>query len=321
MTGSAADPQSTSPTCTTRTSARRCKLRAKDPDDPLELVIVRDMWLTGFDAPSHAHDVRRQDHAGRRPHAGHRPRQPHLPRQARRPDRRPTSASTPDLQEGARRVLAVRPRPGRRAHRADGRGHAGEARHRARLCCTVVDYDPSPDLACVRAPRRSTPRCSTIVMADPDRTEALQRPGARAGQGVRAVWCARRGRGDPQRRPALHRRARGHPEGAESGLWPWRVQAASTSTRRSGNWSTRPSPAIRSSTSTSSPASTRLNCRSSRTSSSTGSPTRTSRTSRWACCVGCSKTRSARSAVPTSCRPGSSPRCSTRRSTATPTAP
>jgi type I restriction enzyme R subunit len=24
----------------------------KDPDDPLQLVIVRDMWLTGFDAPS-----------------------------------------------------------------------------------------------------------------------------------------------------------------------------------------------------------------------------------------------------------------------------
>ena len=23
-----------------------------DPDDPLEIVIVRDMWLTGFDAPS-----------------------------------------------------------------------------------------------------------------------------------------------------------------------------------------------------------------------------------------------------------------------------
>jgi type I restriction enzyme, R subunit len=26
--------------------------RAKDPSDPLKLVIVRDMWLTGFDAPS-----------------------------------------------------------------------------------------------------------------------------------------------------------------------------------------------------------------------------------------------------------------------------
>ena len=25
--------------------------RAKDPNDPLKLVIVRDMWLTGFDAP------------------------------------------------------------------------------------------------------------------------------------------------------------------------------------------------------------------------------------------------------------------------------
>ena len=34
-------------------SARRKLLakRAKDPDDPLKLVIVRDMWLTGFDAP------------------------------------------------------------------------------------------------------------------------------------------------------------------------------------------------------------------------------------------------------------------------------
>ena len=25
--------------------------RFKDPADPLQLVIVRDMWLTGFDAP------------------------------------------------------------------------------------------------------------------------------------------------------------------------------------------------------------------------------------------------------------------------------
>ena len=25
--------------------------RMKDPDDELKLVIVRDMWLTGFDAP------------------------------------------------------------------------------------------------------------------------------------------------------------------------------------------------------------------------------------------------------------------------------
>lgn len=32
-------------------SSRQLKLRAKDPEDPLELVMVVDMWLTGFDAP------------------------------------------------------------------------------------------------------------------------------------------------------------------------------------------------------------------------------------------------------------------------------
>jgi type I restriction enzyme R subunit len=31
---------------------RALKERAKVPDDPLELVIVRGMWLTGFDSPS-----------------------------------------------------------------------------------------------------------------------------------------------------------------------------------------------------------------------------------------------------------------------------
>ncbi len=36
-----------------RNKTRREELakRFKDPDDPLKLVIVRDMWLTGFDAP------------------------------------------------------------------------------------------------------------------------------------------------------------------------------------------------------------------------------------------------------------------------------
>ena len=52
MTGSAADPQAWQTHI--GTSARRNLLanRAKDPNDPLRLVIVRDMWLTGFDAPS-----------------------------------------------------------------------------------------------------------------------------------------------------------------------------------------------------------------------------------------------------------------------------
>jgi type I restriction enzyme R subunit len=51
MTGSAADKLELQPHI--RNKARREFLaqRFKDPDDPMKLVIVRDMWLTGFDAP------------------------------------------------------------------------------------------------------------------------------------------------------------------------------------------------------------------------------------------------------------------------------
>jgi type I restriction enzyme R subunit len=51
MTGSAGDP--THYQMHVRNKARRKALsdRFKDPHDPLKLVIVRDMWLTGFDAP------------------------------------------------------------------------------------------------------------------------------------------------------------------------------------------------------------------------------------------------------------------------------
>ncbi len=52
MTGSASDPPEWQQHI--RSQARREDLakRAKKADDPLKLVIVRDMWLTGFDAPS-----------------------------------------------------------------------------------------------------------------------------------------------------------------------------------------------------------------------------------------------------------------------------
>lgn len=52
MTGSAMDPPALQAHLLTRESQRLVKARAKDPDDELEIVIVRDMWLTGFDAPS-----------------------------------------------------------------------------------------------------------------------------------------------------------------------------------------------------------------------------------------------------------------------------
>lgn len=51
MTGSASDPPEWQPHI--RNKARREALanRFRDPNDPLQIVIVRDMWLTGFDAP------------------------------------------------------------------------------------------------------------------------------------------------------------------------------------------------------------------------------------------------------------------------------
>lgn len=52
MTGSAADPPEFQPHLYGAEVRKKLKARAKDPDDPLEIVIVRDMWLTGFDAPS-----------------------------------------------------------------------------------------------------------------------------------------------------------------------------------------------------------------------------------------------------------------------------
>ena len=54
MTGAASDPPAYQAHIGRRPKARRELLakRIKDPEDPLRLVIVRDMWLTGFDAPS-----------------------------------------------------------------------------------------------------------------------------------------------------------------------------------------------------------------------------------------------------------------------------
>ncbi len=52
ITGSAADESAMQPHIRSKEGLRALKSRAKDSTDPLELVIVRDMWLTGFDSPS-----------------------------------------------------------------------------------------------------------------------------------------------------------------------------------------------------------------------------------------------------------------------------
>lgn len=51
MTGAAADPPAFQPHIRSKSARERLRHRFRDPDDPLQMVIVRDMWLTGFDAP------------------------------------------------------------------------------------------------------------------------------------------------------------------------------------------------------------------------------------------------------------------------------
>ncbi len=51
MTGSASDSSEMQPHIRSKTKQEAIRNRYKDPSDPLKLVIVRDMWLTGFDAP------------------------------------------------------------------------------------------------------------------------------------------------------------------------------------------------------------------------------------------------------------------------------
>jgi len=51
MTGSASDKANLQPHVYTKAQKKRLERRFKDPADPLKMVIVRDMWLTGFDAP------------------------------------------------------------------------------------------------------------------------------------------------------------------------------------------------------------------------------------------------------------------------------
>jgi type I restriction enzyme R subunit len=52
MTGSASDPMEWQGHIRNKKRREYMALRFRDPKDPFQMVIVRDMWLTGFDAPS-----------------------------------------------------------------------------------------------------------------------------------------------------------------------------------------------------------------------------------------------------------------------------
>ncbi len=52
MTGTASDKAMLQPHIYNKRTKKRLESRFKNVNDPLKLVIVRDMWLTGFDAPA-----------------------------------------------------------------------------------------------------------------------------------------------------------------------------------------------------------------------------------------------------------------------------
>jgi type I restriction enzyme, R subunit len=52
MTGSASDPLHWQPHIRNKKRREELADRFRDANDPFKMVIVRDMWLTGFDAPS-----------------------------------------------------------------------------------------------------------------------------------------------------------------------------------------------------------------------------------------------------------------------------
>ena len=52
MTGSASDPLEWQPHIRNKSRREELAARFRNANDPFQIVIVRDMWLTGFDAPS-----------------------------------------------------------------------------------------------------------------------------------------------------------------------------------------------------------------------------------------------------------------------------
>ena len=52
MTGSASDPIDWQKHIRSKSGRETLANRFRNPDDPFRIVLVRDMWLTGFDAPS-----------------------------------------------------------------------------------------------------------------------------------------------------------------------------------------------------------------------------------------------------------------------------
>ncbi len=192
MTGSAAD-QRLPPAAHSEKSRREALAkRLKDPADPLKLVIVRDMWLTGFDAPClHTMYVDKPMKGPGLMQAI--ARKPCVRRQAGRPRRGP-----PRPRRGARRALQTYTGErwtGETALDQEEAVAALLARHE--VCCDIFQgFSWDAWTSGTSAERLSLlPAAQEHVLAQPDGSERLPPNGGRPVAALRAC-CAPRG-GDP----------------------------------------------------------------------------------------------------------------------------
>ena len=121
MTGTASDRPGLQDHAYSKGQKKRLATRFKDAKDPLKLVIVRDMWLTGFDAPCcHTMDVDK-------PMAGHMERRTPIRRVHEMPmlGGKPLSIDSPWASAIRRSPLLDRKLAGDRGDDPDGQGHAG----------------------------------------------------------------------------------------------------------------------------------------------------------------------------------------------------
>lgn len=145
MTGSAADPPAYQQHLHGADVRRKLKARAKDPDDPLEIVIVRDMWLTGFDAQAlHTMYVDKPMQGANLMQA--------IARVNRTFRDKPGGlivdyiGVATNLRQALAEYSPTRPRSGRCTDRAARGGDVGEARHRPGLAARL-HFRPRPAAA------------------------------------------------------------------------------------------------------------------------------------------------------------------------------
>ena len=158
MTGSASDPLEWQDHIRNKPRREALAKRFRDPKDPFKIVIVRDMWLTGFDAPSlHTMYVDK-------PMRGHGLMQA-IARVNRVFKDKPGGLVVDYLGLGRRTEAGAGDLHGERRHRQDrhrsGRGrrrHAGEVRGLLRalpwLRLVALDHGHAAGSACAACPRR-----------------------------------------------------------------------------------------------------------------------------------------------------------------------